>query len=451
MVLSTRTAPTNRFIMSRIDSSFGPCRAVQINAHFVSFVAKPRMIRDARKMIVLALNCGSSSVKFRVFDVTPDSRAEPTLVGKGLVERIGKDAVATAEMAGNAPQRESTAIADHGAAIRWVIEQVRASGPRLDAIGHRVVHGGERYTRPVLIDSAVSTAIQDLEALAPLHNGPNLAGIRACREAVGPSVPMVAVFDTAFHSTLSEHVYRYAIPYELSQRHGLRRVGLHGTSYQFVLSRYCELASVKESATTLIAFHLGNGASAAAVRNGRSVDTSMGFTPLEGLVMGTRSGDLDPALIGQLVQREHASVDEVERWLNERSGLAGISGGTRDMRDLIERSASDTRARLAVEMFCYRAKKYLGAYLAALGGVRAVVFTGGIGEHSPDVRAKICESMSWCGLTLDPELNDRARGRESLISAGPIQVWVIPTNEELVIARETARLATGSGTREGRL
>jgi len=170
----------------------------------------------------------------------------------------------------------------------------------------------------------------------------------------------------------------------------------------------------------------------------------MGFTPLEGLVMGTRSGDLDPALIGQLAQREHVSIDEVDRWLNERSGLAGISGGTRDMRDLIERSASDPRARLAVEVFCYRAKKYLGAYLAALGGARAVVFTGGIGEHSPDVRAKICEGMSWCGLTLDPELNDRARGRESLISAGAIQAWVIPTNEELVIARETARLATGS-------
>ena len=392
-------------------------------------------------MIVLALNCGSSSVKFRVFDVTPDSRVEPQLIGKGLVERIGKDAVATAEMAGHAPRRDTTAIADHGAAIRWVTERVRASAPPLDAVGHRVVHGGEQYTRPVLIDPAVSTAIEDLEALAPLHNGPNLAGIRACREAVGPSVPMVAVFDTAFHSTLSEHVYRYAIPYELSQRHGLRRFGFHGISYQFVVSRYCELASVDGSTATLVAFHLGNGASAAAVRNGRSVDTSMGFTPLEGLVMGTRSGDLDPALIGQLVQREHVSVDEVERWLNERSGLSGISGGTRDMRDLIERSASDPRARLAVDMFCYRAKKYLGAYLAALGGARAVIFTGGIGEHSPDVRAKICEGMSWCGLALDPELNDRARGSESLISAGAIQAWVIPTNEELVIARETARLA----------
>src|SRR5262245_48978870 len=346
MVLSTRTAPTNRFIMSRIDSSFGPCRAVQINAHFVSFVAKPRMIRDARQMIVLALNCGSSSVKFRVFEVTLDSRAEPPVIGKGLVERIGKDAVATAEMVGNAPQRDTRAIADHGAAIRWVIDQVRSSAPRLDAVGHRVVHGGERYTRPVLIDPAVSTAIEDLEALAPLHNGPNLAGIRACREAVGPSVPMVAVFDTAFHSTLSEHVYRYAIPYELSERHGLRRFGFHGISYQFVVSRYCKLASVEESAATLVAFHLGNGASAAAIKNGRSIDTSMGFTPLEGLVMGTRSGDLDPALIGQLVQREHASVDEVERWLNERSGLSGLSGGTRDRHDLVERSATDARAGL---------------------------------------------------------------------------------------------------------
>jgi acetate kinase len=212
------------------------------------------------------------------------------------------------------------------------------------------------------------------------------------------------------------------------------------------VSRFCALAGVTESAATLIAFHLGNGASVVAVKNGHSFDTSMGFTPLEGLVMGTRSGDLDPALVGHLAQREKVSVDEVERWLNERSGLAGISGGTRDMRDLIARSASDPRARLAVEMFCYRARKYLGAYLAALGGARAVVFTGGIGEHSPDVRAKICEGMDWCGLALDPELNSRARGHESLISArhATIQAWVIPTNEELVIARETARLAAGS-------
>jgi acetate kinase len=245
-------------------------------------------------------------------------------------------------------------------------------------------------------------------------------------------------------------VFRYAIPYELSLRHGLRRFGFHGISYQFVVSRFCKLADVTESAATLVAFHLGNGASAAAVKNGRSVDTSMGFTPLEGLVMGTRSGDLDPALVGHLARRESVSIDEVERWLNERSGLAGISGGTRDMRDLIERSASDARARLAVEMFCYRARKYLGAYLAALGGAQAVIFTGGIGEHSSEVRAKICEGMDWCGLALDPELNTRVRGNESLISAGhaTIQAWVIPTNEELVIARETVRLAAGSRGKE---
>jgi acetate kinase len=409
-------------------------------------VEKAARSGDDYDMIVLALNCGSSSVKFRVFDVDLNAAEKPKLLGKGLVERIGRDAVATVETSGDPPRRETPIVTDHGAAIRWVIERVRSSTPSLDAVGHRVVHGGEQYTRPVLIDPAVSTTIESLESLAPLHNGPNLAGIRACREVVGPDVPMVAVFDTAFHATLPESVYRYAIPYELSVRHGLRRFGFHGISYQFVVSRFCAIAGVSESAATLIAFHLGNGASVVAVKNGRSVDTSMGFTPLEGLVMGTRSGDLDPALIGQLAHRESVSVGEVERWLNERSGLAGISGGTRDMRDLLERSPTDARARLAVEMFCYRARKYLGAYLAALGGAQAVVFTGGIGEHSPDVRSKICEGMDWCGLALDPGLNGRASGSEGLISArdARIKAWVIPTNEELVIARETARLAAGA-------
>jgi len=398
-------------------------------------------------MIVLALNCGSSSVKFRVFEIGTGPRPPSSLIAKGLVERIGGEAVVNAETAGEPAERETRAIPDHAAAVQWVVDRVRQTAPALDAVGHRVVHGGERYTSSVMIDPAVDTAIQALEALAPLHNGPNLAGVRACRAALGPSVPMVAVFDTAFHATIPEHAHRYAVPYELSLRHGLRRFGFHGISYQFVVPRFAELAGVEIADATLVAFHLGNGASVAAVRHGQSIDTSMGFTPLEGLVMGTRSGDLDPALVGHLARVEGVSVDVVEQWLNDRSGLAGISGGTRDMRDLIARREGDARARLAVEMFCYRARKYLGAYLAALGGARAVVFTGGIGENSPDVRAGICQGMEWCGLALDPSRNDGARGRESRISASGarIEAWVIPTDEELVIAREAARCAAGAG------
>jgi acetate kinase len=401
-------------------------------------------------MIVLALNCGSSSVKFRVIELGPGPRDEAKRLAKGLIDRIGGTAAITVEAAGEPPHRETAAIADHDAAIRRVVDWVRANARAIDAVGHRVVHGGEQHTRPVLIDPTVDAAIEALEALAPLHNGPSLAGVRACRAALGPSVPMVAVFDTAFHSTLPEHAFRYALPYELALRHGLRRFGFHGISYQFVLSRFAELTGMAESAATLIAFHLGNGASAVAIKDGRSIDTSMGFTPLEGLVMGTRSGDLDPALVGHLVRCENVSVDEVESWLNERSGLAGISGGSRDMRDLVARRQTDRRADLAVEMFCYRARKYLGAYLAAVGGAHAVVFTGGIGEHSPDVRAGICRDMDWCGLAVDPEMNAGAQGREALISSAKsrVQIWVIPTDEELVIARETARCAAEAQARD---
>jgi acetate kinase len=396
-------------------------------------------------MIVLALNCGSSSVKFRVFELGPGPRDEAKRLAKGLIERIGGTAAITIETGRQPPHRETVAIADHDAAVRRVVDWVRANAPALDAVGHRVVHGGEEYTRPVLIDPAVDTAIEALEALAPLHNGPNLAGVRACRAALGASVPMVAVFDTAFHSTLPEHAYRYALPHDLALRLKVRRFGFHGISYQFVLSRFAELTGIPESGATLVAFHLGNGASAVAIKDGRSIDTSMGFTPLEGLVMGTRSGDLDPALVGHLARCEGVSVDEVERWLNERSGLAGISGGTRDMRDLIARRQTDRRADLAIEMFCHRARKYLGAYMAAVGGAHAVVFTGGIGENSPEVRAGICRDMDWCGLALDAELNARAQGREGFVHSARsrIQAWVIPTDEELVIAREAARCAAG--------
>ncbi|HSE05555.1 MAG TPA: acetate kinase [Methylomirabilota bacterium] len=388
-------------------------------------------------MIVLAINCGSSSLKFRLVAVEGGTRA----LGGGLVERIGGDAVLRFDVAGRPPVRESAPVADHDVAVRRVVDWIRAGGIGFDAVGHRVVHGGARFVAPAPVDAALAGAIEELEELAPLHNGPSLAGIRACRAALGERVPMVAVFDTAFHASLPEAAFSYGLPHELARRHGVRRFGFHGLSYQWVVTCYAELAGLAESDVTLVALHLGNGASAAAIRHGRSVDTSMGFTPLEGLLMGTRSGDLDPALVGYLARREGVDTAEIERVLNEESGLLGLSGKSRDMRDLIAARATDPRARLAVDVFCHRARKYLGAYLAVLGGARAVVFTGGIGEHAAEVRAEICRDAAWCGLTLDPRLNRETMDRPRRISTpdARVEAWVIPADEERVVARETAR------------
>lgn len=389
-------------------------------------------------MIVLALNCGSSSLKFQLVAV---EGAVTRPLGRGLVERIGGGASAVFEQEGRPPLRGSAPIADHEVAVGRVIDWIGKGPTGLDAVGHRVVHGGERFVQPALIDATVAGTIEALEELAPLHNGPSLAGIRACQAALGGRVPLVAVFDTAFHSNLPEAAFSYGIPYGLAARHGIRRFGFHGLSYQSVVSRYAELTGLDESGVTLVALHLGNGASAAAIRQGRSVDTSMGFTPLEGLLMGTRSGDLDPALIGYLARRERVTTTEVERVLNEESGLLGLSGRSRDMRDLIAARETDARARLAVDVFCHRARKYLGAYLAVLGGARGVVFTGGIGENAPEVRALICRDASWCGLELDPALNRQMVGHTGRISAtgARLEAWVILTDEEQVVARETAR------------
>ncbi len=399
-------------------------------------------------MKVLALNCGSSSVKFQLFALEGRAgEAGLTPLGRGLVERIGSTATLAFTQEGRPALRETALVADHETAVRRVIEWIVAGPAGLDAVGHRVVHGGRRFVQPTLIDAEVTDAIEALAELAPLHNGPSLAGIRGCQAAVGRRVPLVAVFDTAFHATLPEHAYTYGIPYALARRHGIRRFGFHGISYQYVVSRYAALAHVDASEVSLVAFHLGNGASAVAISQGRSVDTSMGFTPLEGLLMGTRSGDLDPALVGYLAERERVSVGEIERWLNEESGLLGLSGRSRDMRDLVAARETDHRARLAVEVFCHRARKYLGAYLAVLGGARAVVFTAGIGENSPEVRAEICRGAGWCGLELDTSLNRAIVGRPGRISvpAARMEAWVIPTDEEEVIARETAECLAGRG------
>ncbi len=408
-------------------------------------------------MIVLVFNCGSSSAKFLLADVEPDASAEwrEKPLARGIVERIGGDSLLAFRREGDPPGRTAAHIGDHEEAIRrilaWVDSEIGSLLPgrtaRIEAIGHRVVHGGRRFSRTTRIDDSVTEAIDSLEDMAPLHNPPSIAGIRAARAAAGTSVPMVAVFDTTFHAALPDHASLYAIPYELSRRHGIRRYGFHGISYQYLLSRYCSLTGTTPGDATIIAFHLGNGCSAAAIRKGTPVDTSMGFTPLEGLVMGTRCGDIDPAIFGFLAHEEGLGPAEVEDILNARSGLLGLSGRSRDMRDLTEHGGDEPRARLAVEIFCYRARKYLGAYLAALGGADAIVFSGGIGENAPGVRARILEGLEWFGIRVDPARNEGTTGTEGEIGApgSRLRIFVIPTDEELVIARETA-----SCLREGR-
>jgi acetate kinase len=395
-------------------------------------------------MRILVLNCGSSTLKFQLIEADPasESTAKQFKLAGGIVDRIGPRA-SYRFTAGARNVAESTMpIHDHDQAVRVVIEWLeQAAGLRPDALGHRVVHGGDRFVRPVLIDDGVIAALEALCELAPLHNPGALSGIRAARKILGDSVPMVAAFDTSFHHAIPDAAATYAIPYELSQKHKIRRYGFHGLAHQYDVARYAELAGKSPKEVNLVTLHLGNGCSASAVRSGRSIDTSMGFTPLEGLVMGTRSGDIDPALISYLARKEAVEAVEIENWLNHRSGLRGISGFSNDMRELLSAYDDNQRARLAVDVFCHRARKYLGAYLAVVGGAEAVIFSGGIGENAPSVREQICRDMEWCGLKLDASLNAAVLGRDGAISAADssIKIFVIHTDEESIIARETAR------------
>jgi acetate kinase len=416
-------------------------------------------------MKVLVLNSGSSTLKFDLIDVYAAANGDRNAIrlARGLVDRIGYGAepgkgatlqfnmVSAASDASEQQGQRGTVIRDHRDAVLEVftwLDMALAGGTKtggesathIEAVGHRVVHGGGRFRAPVLIDNSVLAALEEINELAPLHNPPAITCIRAAREALGTSVPMVAVFDTAFHATLPDYAYTYALPRELAERNRIRRYGFHGIAHEYMLKRYVEMTGIPMGEASIITLQLGNGCSAAAVQNGRSVDTSMGFTPLEGLVMGTRSGDIDPGIIGYLAQREEVDAAEIEHWLNRRSGLLGISGSSSDMRDLLQAEGHDARARLAVEVFCYRARKYVGAYLAVLGGARAIVFGGGIGEHAPAVRARICEGMEWCGLRLDPELNASAVGTEGRISTDDAQIaaYVVSVDESVLIAQYTA-------------
>jgi len=407
---------------------------------------------------VLVLNAGSSSLKFQVLATDPERIAQDTdeRLCRGQVERIGGEAIVTAQARQGTARKFTAPLRDVSAALEFVLHWLasRESGiteiqslADVHAVGHRVVHGGEMFTTSALITDAVLKGIEDCIDLAPLHNPNNVKGIIAAREAFGPNVPQVAVFDTAFHTSIPEHAYLYAVPYHLYRRHRIRRYGFHGTSHRYVAYRYRTLRQLAFEQTHVITLHLGNGCSAAAIRNGHPVDTSMGMTPLEGLVMGTRSGDLDPAILNLIATKEGLSPHEVEALLNTQSGLLGISGLTNDMRVLLEelRLNDDRRVRLAIDVFCHRARKYIGAFLASMGGADAIVFTGGIGENSPEVRARICEGLAWAGLTVDPEQNQKTIGVEGRIStdASTLLAYAIPTNEELLIARDTVRVILG--------
>ena len=413
-------------------------------------------------MNVLVLNAGSSTLKFQLVRTDTERIGAHTdeKLARGQIERIGGEAIVTLRDGNGVTSRDSAPMRDLRAAVDHIVAWLASqeSGPvigtvgDIDAVGHRVVHGGERFQRSVRIDDEVLRGIEDMIDLAPLHNPHNLKGIAAARAVLGVEVPNVAVFDTAFHHTIPERAYLYAIPYQLYRRHKVRRYGFHGTSHRYVAYRWRELTGVTRDRTRIITLHLGNGCSACAIDAGNSADTSMGFTPLEGLVMGTRSGDLDPAVLEYLGAKEGLSPGEVDNLLNKQSGLLGLSGLTHGMRELLAEAHenNDRRARLAIDIFCYRARKYIGAYLAVLGGSDAIVFAGGIGENAPEIRAEVCRGLQWAGVELDEEANARTvGGAEGRITtdASRLAVWVIPTDEELLIARDTFRAVTGAESR----
>jgi acetate kinase len=397
-------------------------------------------------MLVLVINCGSSSLKFQLIDAERRARK-----AWGNVERIGAvSSIATLQTASTNRQRRDLTARDHEEALKFVLAYLLegenaliADSADIKAVGHRVVHGGEGLAESVLIDDAVTEAIAEAFDLAPLHNPANLKGIRAARKAL-PKIPHVGVFDTAFHQSLPAHAYMYALPHRLYRRYKTRRYGFHGTSHYYVSRRLYELAGIEKARSRIITCHLGNGASMAAIKNGHSIDTSMGLTPLAGLVMGTRCGDIDPSIIFDLVEKEEMALSEVHALLNRHSGLLGLSGYAADMRDVLEQAAAgDARCQEAVDVFCYRAKCYLGQYMAALNGCEAIVFTAGIGENSPAIRAQICSGLDALGVRLDEARNQDAVGKEMLISVkeSGTQVWVIPTDEELVIAIDAMKIA----------
>jgi len=407
-------------------------------------------------MNILVLNCGSSSLKFQIIETDLElieKHADKCLV-KGLVERIGSQSLISIKVEGQSTFKQAAPLRDHKQAINYVINWIISDESQIPginsisdihAVGHRTVHGGETFHHSVRIDNEVIKCLEDNIDLAPLHNPANIKGIKAAKDVFGPGTPQVAIFDTSFHQTMPETSYLYAIPYQYYRRYKIRKYGFHGTSHRYVAYRYRKIEGLTKDETNIITLHLGNGSSCCAIKNGKSIDTSMGFTPLEGLMMGTRCGDVDPSVIEFIAHKEQSTLDEIFNMLNKRSGLLGISGLTHDMRDLLEEEEEhqDRRATLAVKMFSQRIKKYIGAYLTQMNGADAICFTGGIGENAAEVRSRACSELEWIGIKLDEKLNrEIVGGKEGIISTpdSRVKVYVLPTNEELVIARDTVRV-----------
>jgi acetate kinase len=399
-------------------------------------------------MKILVLNCGSSSIKFQFFNMD-----DQTVLAKGLVEKIGLNgSCLKLTKQNNQTVLFNGEILDHKIGIEYVLgvltSQKHGCIPDLadiSAVGHRVVHGGEWFNSSVLINQEVVKALQKCIDLAPLHNPPNLKGIEAINELI-PETPQVGVFDTAFHQTMPRHAFMYGIPYSLYEKYSIRRYGFHGTSHRYVSERACEILNENFGCKKIITCHLGNGASITAIEKGKSVDTSMGFTPVEGLLMGTRAGDLDIGVVTYLMEKEKIGTESASTLFNKHSGVLGITGISSDFRDIRQKAdEGNERALLALEMFDYRIKKYIGAYTAAMGGCDMLVFTGGVGENSPKTRAGVCGNMEWLGFEIDNEKNTSNGGKEGLISSetSKVKIMVIPTNEELMIALDTKKIIKG--------
>ena len=396
-------------------------------------------------MKILVLNCGSSSVKYKLFDMS--SKA---VLAQGGVEKLGlSDSFLKLTLPDGGKQVLEREMNDHQAAISFILEilvdpkygAVKSLG-EIDAVGHRVVHGGEKFNQSVRVNDEVLANIRNCIDMAPLHNPANLLGINTIEKLL-PGVPQVAVFDTAFHQTMPDYAYMYGTPYEAYEKYGVRRYGFHGTSHRYVSARACEFLGVKPQGLKMITCHIGNGGSITAIRDGRSVDTSMGFTPLEGLLMGTRSGDIDAGAVTYLMDKMQLDSKGVSALLNKKSGVAGVAGGSSDMRDVDAAAKNgDKRAELALEMYAYRIVKYIGAYTAVLGGVDVIVFTGGVGENQSSMRRRIASQLGWMGIRLDDAMNDKIHGEEAVISTADssAKVVVIPTDEEWMIASDTLAL-----------
>jgi len=407
-------------------------------------------------MNILVLNCGSSSLRFQIIETDLEliDRDADRRLAVGHIDRVGGQALIHAQAEGHPATRLAMPIRDHRAAVDWVLRWVISPDSQIDnihsladihGVGHRVVHGGEKFQKSVTINREVIDGIEDCMELAPLHNPSNLKGIYAATELLGSGVPQVAVFDTAFHSTMPDTSFLYGIPYQFYRRHKIRRYGFHGTSHRYIAYRYRQIRDIERENVNIITLHLGNGCSACAIKSGQSFDTSMGFTPLEGLLMGTRSGDLDVSVIEYLSHKEGFSLSQIDTLLNKQSGLLGLSGLTGDMRELLEEEAEnqDRRARLAIEIFCRRVKKYIGAYWTLMGGADSVIFTGGIGENSAPIRQRICTGLGHLGLTLHTGRNESVTSGsigEISTDESTLKAFVIPTNEELLIARDTIRV-----------